>query len=771
MIFKNIKTFIKHLSQNKLYSFITILGFSVSLMFIILLSVYIQKEYSYDHFHVNKDRIFRVGHDDEAGLAPPSGALLVDKFPEVKSYTRIYKQGGFVSALNDEKVKINFLMADSTFFTMFSFRLISGMPETVLKENKSIVLSRSYALKLFGRLPELGQTLNYNSLEYKITGIMEDFPENTHFQKVDAIIDFPSLAEIWGFPPVLTTFDNNSFGLYVLAHENTNLPAKAPEMFKLFKEVNWMFKEFCTKVVLEPLTDIYFGNLHSPGIKQNSKTLLKVLSAIALMILFLSVLNYINLTTAQSAYRSKEIAIKKLMGGKKAGIVMQYALESVLFCVLSYIIALFLCFLVEPVFNYLLNTNLELASAFNWQFVLYSYIIAILIGIVSGIIPAIAISNFNPVEVVKGAFRMKGRGVYSRVFISFQYLIIISLIISSLFISRQTQFLRNYELGYNKENIIWIDNQIEPKQQETFKTILKSISGVEHVCYVMGNPMDGGNNNSFDYNGKFLSFQSFRVDTSFFRMMGMQLNPTGVAFSEGICCLNESGVKAMELPDNPKFFKLGKKEFPVYGVVKDFHFRNLKEKIGPAYFRLQNPGTFHAWSILVKVSGGNTIATIDKIKAEHKKFTHGRPMTMGFMDETVNQWYEKEEKVGKIVKYFTFLTIIISVMGLFAMSLFYIQQKTKEIGVRKVNGAKISEVLAMLNKDFMKWVIIAFVIACPVAYYAMNKWLENFAYKTTLSWWIFALAGVLALGIALLTVSWQSWRAATRNPVEALRYE
>lgn len=200
MIFKNIKTFIKHLSQNKLYSFITILGFSVSLMFIILLSVYIQKEYSYDHFHVNKDRIFRVGHDDEAGLAPPSGALLVDKFPEVKSYTRIYKQGGFVSALNDEKVKINFLMADSTFFTMFSFRLISGMPETVLKENKSIVLSRSYALKLFGRLPELGQTLNYNSLEYKITGIMEDFPENTHFQKVDAIIDFPSLAEIWGFP-------------------------------------------------------------------------------------------------------------------------------------------------------------------------------------------------------------------------------------------------------------------------------------------------------------------------------------------------------------------------------------------------------------------------------------------------------------------------------------------------------------------------------------------------------------------------------------------
>ncbi len=772
MILKNIRTFLKHLVQNKLYTMITITGFSVSLMFVILLSVYIQKEYSSDRFHVNKDRIYRLVHDTYSGFACPTGPLLKDKYPEVENYTRIYKQEGYATVNTEEKLPIKFLMADSAFFKMFSFKLIEGMQESVLRTKNSIVLSESYARRLFREKPIIGSVVKVDDvIEYKVTGIMEDMPVNTHFDKVDAIVDFPSLAVKWNHPQLLTTYSNNSFGLYVMAKKNTFLPAKASEILELFKEVNWMYKrEYAKEVVFEPLTDIYFGTSYSPGIKQGSKTLLKVLSAIVIMILFLSILNYINLTIAQSGTRSKEIAIKKLMGSKKTGILIQYTYESVLISLFACAIALVLSFLVEPVFNYLLNTNLQLKELFGGQFLGLSFLAATVIGIVSGIIPAITISKFDPIDVVKGVFRMKSKASYSKVLISFQYLIIITLITSAIFINKQTQYLRNFDLGYQKDQVLCITNNIDPKQQQSFKSILEEMPGVEHVCLVSGNPVDGGNNNSFEYKGKSLSFQTFVVDTSFFTMMGMDVKPTGAALADNAVWLNETAVKEMELEEGFTSVKIYDNEVPVYGVVKDFHFRNLKEVIGPAYFKLLKPGNY-AWSTLVKVSDKNVLATVDKIKIAFDQYTHGLPLTMSFMDETINKWYEREERIGKMVKYFTILTIIISVMGLFAMSLYYVQQKTKEIGVRKVNGAKVSEVLAMLNKDFLKWVIIAFVLACPLSYYALNKWLEGFAYKSNLDWWIFALAGAIALGIALLTVSWQSWRAANRNPVEALRYE
>ncbi|MEN6457019.1 MAG: ABC transporter permease, partial [Prolixibacteraceae bacterium] len=593
---------------------ITILGFSISLTFVILLVVYVQKEYSVDQFHVNKDRIYRLVHDSYSVFAPPSGPLLADKFPEVAGYTRTYRQDGFISGRNNEKFKISYLMADSAFFSMFSFQLLEGRPETVLQGRRSIVLSRSYALNVFGKIPEQGELVKLdNKTEYRLSGIMADWPENTHFQKPDAIINFPSLADQWRFPQLLTTYDN-------------------------------------------PL------------------------------------------------------------------------------------------------------------------FLVYAVLTVLLVGLIAGIIPALKISAFNPVEVIKGGFRMKEKSVYSRLLISFQYLLISSLLISALFIQKQTRFLRNYDLGFKKDQVLWIDNTIEADQLKTFKSILEDIPGVAHVCCVRGTPVDGGNNNTFDHNGKLISFQTFDVDTSFFSMMGMEVRRTGMALSDNIVWLNEAAVKEMELPENPVSVKIYGQERPVYGVVKNFHFRDLRQTIGPAYFQILNPD-HGAWSILVKVSDKNVFETVNKIKASYHQFTHGLPLTMGFMDDSINKWYEEEERTGLMIGYFTLLTIVIAVMGLFAMSLYYVQQKVKEIGIRKVNGARISEVMAMLNKDFVRWVIIAFVIATPLAWFAMTKWLENFAYKTTLSWWIFALAGLLALGIALLTVSWQSWKAATKNPVASLRYE
>lgn len=771
MFLKNLKTFFKHLGNNKMYTLITTLGFSVSLMFIILLSAYLKQEFSVDKFHANKERIYRLVHDDYSGFAPPTGQLLMDRYPEMEAYTRTFSRSGYSSVTPEEKLKIDYLMVDSAFFNMFSFELIAGDPKTVLMQN-SIVLSESYAIKLFGKIPELGRIVKVNgNMEYKLSGIMKDIPTNTHFEKIDALVDFPSLATMWSWPQLLTSYDNNSFGLYVMVRPNTNLPAKAPEILSLFKEVNWMYKrEYAKEVIFEPLTDVYFSTSYSQGIKQNSKKLLTVLSAIIFMILFLSVLNYINLTIAQSGTRSKEIAIKKLMGNKKRSILLQYTFESVLLTLFSFSIALVLSFVVEPAFDYLLDTNLNLFSLLRWQFIITSAFIAVMIGVFSGIIPALTISKFDPIAVVKGAFRMKSKISYSKGLIVFQYLIIVTLVISAIFISKQTNYMRNFNLGFKKDNILIIDNTISNQQREAFKSKLESTAGVDHVCFVAGNPVDGGNNNSFEYEGRQMSFQTFVVDTSYFTMMGMEVFPTGVALSNDVVLLNETAVRKMELPENPKSVKIYGQERPLYGIVKDFHFRDLRENIGPVFFRIMTPDTY-AWSIMIKISDKNTFETVKKIKTAYSEFTHGLPLEMSFMDGSINEWYEREARIGKMVKYFTILTIIISVMGLFAMSLYYVQQKIKEIGVRKVNGAKIIEVIAMLNKDFIMWVIIAFIIATPVAYYTMNKWLQNFAYKTDLSWWIFGLAGVIALLIALVTVSWQSWRAASRNPVEALRYE
>jgi len=772
MIFKNLKTFLQHLLKNKLYSLITIFGFSVSLMFIILLSVYIEKEYSVDQFHKNKDRIFRVVHGDQTNFAPPSGPLLLDKLPEVQAFTRTKLRNGFLSRFDSEKLKTDYLLADSSFFSMFSFPLIKGHVDDVLQRRNSMVLSQSFARKLFGKIPELGEVIKIdNKHDFILTGIMEDFPEDTHFKKIDVIIDFLSLQDFRGSKKILETYNSNSFGLYLLAKENTDLVSKADEMLSIFKEVNWMFqRNYATDVGVEPLTDVYFSNCDDHESKRTSKSFLEILTCIILMILILSVINYVNLTIAQSSFRCKEIAIKKLIGGKKRGLLLQSLVESILLSVFSLLVALVLCFQFEGIFNDLLNTNIELASSFTFQGVLILLGFVVIIGVVSGIVPAIKIAGFDPLDVLKGKFRMKEKNTYSRLLICFQYVIIIILIICSFFISKQTSFLRNYQLGFEQENMLKLPNYIPTNKRAVFTELLKNIQGIEAVSFVRGTPLDGGNNNSFTYNDKQLSFQQFVVDTSFFDMMNMEVHKTGVAYSKDIVWLNESAVKAMDLPSNPQSAKIYDKEVPVYGVVKDFHFRDLKSEIGPAYFGLLGKKST-AWSIVIKLKGTHVLQTVENIRKLHYKFTDGIPIEINFFDATVQKWYEREERTGQIVNYLALLTIIISVMGLFAMSLYYVQQKKKEIGVRKVNGAKTFEIISLLNRDFIKWVAVAFVIACPVAYYAMDKWLESFAYKTELSWWIFALAGIIAMGIALLTVSLQSWKAATRNPVECLRYE
>jgi putative ABC transport system permease protein len=763
--------YIKHLTKNKIYTFVTIFGFAISLMFVFLLGIYIKQELSVDQFHANKDLIYRPCSDKGATFGPMIAETLKNQYPEIETFTRIYGNGGNAKFKGNELTRFKYMLADSSFFSMFSFKLKEGNASRVLAAKNSVVLSESFARKIYGSESPVGKSFTLNNLDFMVTGVALDFSDNTQFEKCDAILNFRSLADIWGSKDLLASNDNSSFGLYLMVKPGTDLPSKTPQILAQFKKDYWLYTQnFAKTLKFEPLTEVYFSKQKSPAIKQNSRTTIFVFGGIAILILVIAIINYINLTVAQAGFRSKETAIKKLMGGSKGMLLRQHISESVALSFFATIIAIALAFLVEPFFNAQMDCLLSLKSQINISLVAQIVGIVIAIGFISGIVPALVVNKLNPVEVVKGSVLRTSKKGYAKALIAFQYGIAIVLLVCTWTIARQSRFLQDYDMGYNRDNLFWMENTVEASQKDAFRNVLKAIPGVTEVSFCRGTPVDGGNNHSFNYKEKPVSFQEFVVDSAYFGLLGMKIEATGTAYSKNGVWINQAAIQQMELDNKPVSVPFYKDNLPVLGVMKDFNFRSLRTKVGPLIIRQLQPKD-EAWKILVKLDGTNLAQTADNIKKAQASFTGGIPMDSGFIDNEVNQWYTREVKQSRLIGAFTVLSIIISSMGIFAMSLYYIQQKIKEIGIRKVNGAKISEILALLNRDFVKWVVIAFLIATPIAYYAMNRWLENFAYKTTLSWWIFALAGLLALGIALLTVSWQSWRAATRNPVEALRYE
>jgi putative ABC transport system permease protein len=767
----SLKMFIRYLMRNRLYTFVTLSGFAVSLMFVLLLSIYIKQELSVDEFHANKNRIYRLIRDNGSFFAPPIGSFVQDQLPEVECYTRIYQNSWNSTFHEKQQEQVKFMLADSSFFTMFSFKLKEGDPKQVLALKNSAVLSSTFARKIFGNDNPIGNTFSINKISFTISGIFEEMPQNTHFKKCDGILNFTILPDLWGYKELLTTNDVSSFGLYFMSKVGTDLPTKAPQILEQFKKDYWPFSNGYSKILrFEPLTEVYFSKEVGPGIRQNSRTTVIIFGAIALLILIIAIINYINLTIAQAWLRTKEAAIKKMMGSSKVALLMQHILESVTLSLIAAILAVYLAFQFEPFFNNQMDCQLNLSKSLSLSLILIMLGIIVVTGFISGIVPALVVNKYNPIDVVKGNFTRKTKSNYSKILISFQYCIAIVLLICTWVIAHQSKFMQNFNTGFNKENLFWMENTINANQKTAFRNLLKSIPGVVDVSFSRGNPIHGGNNQSFNYNNKPVSFEEFLVDSVFFKLMGIKVTKTDAAFSKNGVWINKTAVKLLELGENPISFRYYDKEVPLLGIIDDFNYRSLHTKIGPVIVRqLGDPDL--PWEVMVKISGANQLVTVIKIRNDQASFTAGIPMASGFVEESINQLYSKEVRQSKLIGAFTLLSIIISSMGIFAMALFYIQQKVKEIGIRKINGATVIKIMIMLNKDFLTWVGIAFILACPIAWFVMHKWLQIFAYKTELSWWIFGLAGIIALAIALLTVSWQSWRAATRNPVEALRYE
>lgn len=770
---KNLKVFFRTLWRNKLYTVITVFGFALSLTFVILLGAYIQQEWSVDRFHVNGDRIFRAVSEKRSSFGPRIGPELQGKCPEIECYTRLSENSGYVTNREKEKITFNFLLADSTFFRMFSFPLVEGNADEALKTRHSVVLSRSFARKLFGEQSALGQEiLLRDEFRLVVGGIMEDMPDRTHFNKCDGIVNFSFLAEMWHYPQLLENNNNSSFGLYVMAVKGADLPSKAPQILEDFKKDYWLYqREYSKEFHFEPLTEVYFGGKEGQGVHGNSKMLVLILSAIAAVILILALINYNNLSVAQAGFRAKEAAIKKLLGTYNSRLFRQFIGESLALCTMAFLLAIVFSVLLQPLFNQLLDTRVALTEHLDLP-TLFTVLISVgILGVVAGIAPAFMMTRFHPVEVVKGAFRKKTKGVYSKVLICFQYTVAIALIICTLVITEQANFMRNYDLGFDKENVVYLSNAISPSQKEALRSEFEKIPGVKGVSYVCGTPIDGGNNNSFTYKERSLSFQAFKVDSVFFRLMGIEVIKTGVAESRQGMWLNEAGVKALELEDLPtEFNPRGNEVVPVMGIVKNFHFRDLTQQVGPAWFSPLGEEEW-PWSILVKVSGQNPAQVFTQVRETYSRFIDGVPFDYGFMDQEIDRWYKDSERTAGLIGYFSAIAIILCMMGILAMAIYFIQQRVKEIGVRRVNGATVGNVLQMLITGFMKWIVLAFVIACPIAWYAMTNWLQNFAYRTEISWWIFAVAGGFACLVALLMVGWQSYKAAVADPVDSLRSE
>lgn len=771
----NLRTYFKFLSRNKAYTFVSIFGFSIALMFVILLTVQIKQELSIDNFHKNGNRIYLMTHDYDANFANPVAPFVQDHCPDdVESFCRIVSTLLSVSVDNKEKTLDKALFADSTFFSMFSFDLIEGNPTDVLRAPNSVVVTQEYANKKFNGENPIGKTLMLDKTEHTVTGIMKSIPHNSQFPASDFIVSYSSLV-YWGQEGILDRSNNFGFTMYFLEKEVGNINAKIPVLLQLFKENFWLYQQgFTNKLEFTPLPKVYFtvNSSDYSTIKTNNHSLIKIYGAIAILILIIATLNYINMTVAQASFRGKEAAIKKLLGSSKNSIVIQLLIESLMITSITFLIGLILAFLAEPYFNEIISTKIQLNTELTFINGLYACIFIFIISFISGIIPASIISNFNPIEIVKGTLSRKVKTSYSKWLIIFQYVVAFVLLISTFFIKQQSDYLVNYNLGYKHSNLFYMSINLDSVQTEGFRNQLQALSGVEKVSLSWGVPMERGNNSSFEKDGIQYNTYLIHADENFFDIYGISLNTKEKTFTDKSLYISKSLFNtALTNKENMTIYLDGQENI-ISGVFDDLHLGSLYNnyKLLRIY---KKPKSMETTNVTVLMNqSANQIALANQIEKEYTKYTNGDiPGLAQFVDDTIQEWYKKEQNLSKILSAFTLLTIIISIMGVLSMSLYMIKQKEKEIGIRKVNGSTEAQVMWLLLKELITRIIIAFVIAVPITWYAMTKWLENFPYRIHLNVWTFALAGIIITLFTLLTVSYMTYKAAVTNPVKSLKSE
>ena len=798
----------RNLLKNKAFSFINIMGLSIGITVCFVIMLYVQDELSYDRFNVKADRIYRIafkatingGKINESNVMPPVAGALQRDFPEVEEATRLNQAGKPKITYKNRSFKDDRVaLADSNFFSVFTIPFIKGDAKTALIEPNSIVITKDAARKYFGNEEPLGKLLTVNdgsNTLCKVTGVINKIPANSHFH-FDMFVAMSSLP----YAKDPTWMASGMFTYIVLkkGYDYKKLEAKFPAMVEKYmgpqiqQAMGLSLSQFRSKgndlgFVLQPLTKIHLANYPSnyemePG---GDMSYVYIFGAVAVFMLLIACINFINLSTASASKRAKEVGVRKVMGSGKLQLVKQFLLESLLITFIALLLAAVLIQITLPVFNSL--SGKSLVAGFSIARVGSILLLGLLVSILAGTYPAFYLSSFKPIATLKGKLSAgtKSYGLRSSLVV-FQFFISVSLITGTIIVYQQMKYIRNKKLGYDKERLLVINNSYQlGNNEKVLRDELLRDSRVANVTISSYRPAGySDNNNALGYpegkENELTKSLEYGVDERYIPALGIEM-AAGRNFSPQFSTdsfamiMNESAVKAFGFKNDND--ALGKRivrqnsvrgtnvPFTIVGIVKDFHFKSLHEAISPLLMVL-NPGS----GLIIKTKSKDVAGLLATIKERWKSFGPEDPMDYGFLDDMYNKTYAAEQKTGTILNISALLTILVACLGLFGLATYTAEQRSKEIGIRKVLGASVSQVTTMLSKEFVKLVLISCVVAFPLSWWVMYKWLQDFAYRINISWWMFVVAGIIALLIALITVSFKAIKAALANPVKSLRTE
>jgi putative ABC transport system permease protein len=813
-MFKNfLKIALRNIFRHKGYSFINITGLAAGIACCMLIMLYVQDELSYDKYHEKIDQLYRLERKGEFQnqvfhipvTAHPTGPAFEKDLPEILHAVRIWPTELTVKSRDNHYFEEKIFFTDTAIFNAFTFPLVKGSPGTALKEPNSIVLTERMSNKYFNSIDSIGKTLSVkwdeDTIDFKVTGIMKKIPHNSHF-KTDFFASYSTLNRLIGSQ--LNVWLNNSVYTYLLL-PGTLSPGELEKKFPPLVE-KYMGKDIrkflgpdvdissLMKFVLRPVSQIHlYSNLQWEIEPNGNINTVYIFSIIAFLVLLIACINFMNLSTARSANRAKEVGLRKTVGANKGLLVKQFIGESLFLAFIAGIIAVFLVEFLLPMYNAF--TSKEMSNKYLTDPIsIISFIAVILfVGFISGSYPAFYLSSFQPIKVMRGMLKTDtdNRSQFLRKgLVVLQFTISIVLIIGTIVVKDQLTFLKNKNLGFNKEQVVVIpakDNSLLDKY-DAIKSELTANPKILKVATSSRIPGDRFfSDRVFLREGKNKDQSKdiiyFHIDTDFIPLLGIGLS-AGRNFSENFSTdktegfmLNESAVKILGwetpgiavgegilIPESPGKYHKGR----IIGVVKDFHFKSLHQKIEPLILYMDPKRTRY---ITVKISTEDIPSTLDYLENKFRAFSPGFTFEYFFLDDNFDKLYHSEERMQTIFNSFTILAILISCLGLFSLASFTSEQRTKEVGIRKVLGATVPNIITQLSKEFVTWVLMANIIAWPTAFIVMNKWLQNFAYRTNLGIGIFILSGFIALVIALLTVSYQSVKTALANPIHALKYE
>ena len=773
------KSFWNFLKKNKLYGAINIVGLTVSMAFVLLLAAYVQRQLSTDSFQENADRIYVVANENSLTMGYWLDKHLKNNFPEIEKgccVANMASAAPFHIDGADEVVYGEMMSADSTFFDIFSYELAAGNKDDWHLSWDRCMISEEFANAHFGDKDPIGRQLfsEAGGADLTICGVLKDFG--------NSVLKTPDVLVRGEMMPKTNPAHNEEMGnaaggtCFVMTYPGADLGAKKGELLAWLEENFWIYKSNCDQVRLIPLRDLYFldeGNLDWNGTVQiGNRDFVNLLLAMCLLLLAFAVLNYINMTTALTGFRAKEMATRRLVGADKRSIFLKVISESTLICGMSMLLAILLAEALAPLASQILEYQVSIFKAVTPVNILLVLGFIVVLGILSGIVPALLIQQAQPIEIVRGTLRLKTKTLYSRVIIVLQNVVAVVMLVSALTMALQIRHMITADLGYNTKDILVIDNDYgQSGQLRPLLDRLRAETCVEEVGQGNGIPLQGTNNLTMEVgDGNWVSFQQIQGDDGYFQILGLKEKQDN---HQRAWWLNEYAFKQIGIEESEtEYVTSTNGSLPIGGVYYDFKIRPLESAQSAAmiYNWKESPEDNFPWVLLVKTNGEQAAAR-KKVEAIVDEVFPGRMFDARYIEEMIEDGFKDESRVLKIVLIFTLLSILVSALGLFAMSSYYMQQEIRSVSVKKVFGADYSGVLRELVLSFMKLVGIAFVIGVPIAWFIMNRWLSGYGHRIDLHWWIFALAGLAVAFIAAISVLYQSIKTAQTNPAEALKKE